>query len=265
MDDGRLNILARGTRPSGCSSARTTSPTRRAWSSSSTRAPRSPTSEAARTARELYRELVGQATDRELERRRAARAGRLRGWPPRWSSASRPSRSCSSCARRTRACGCSRCCCAAAIERLELRRARPGARALQRQGPLRLSAGRAAGRSLAAGGRPAGRSAARTAPVRAGPAAGRRSCRLKRTRPVFVAHVVAAAPSPAAAAATGVLEAGSCRSSWIARACDELRVAQLQRRAAVAVHAAFFVDEQRQARAAAWLPVRVTMNRSGAR
>ena len=74
-----------------------------------------------------------------LDERRAARDGRLRAWPRRSSSAPTPSRSCSSCARRTRACACSRCCCAPRSSGSSSR-ARAGARALERQGPLRLSA-----------------------------------------------------------------------------------------------------------------------------
>ena len=122
-------------------------------------------------------------------------------------------------------------------------RARPGARPLQRQGALRLA------RLLAAGGRPAGRSAARTAQLVQHRRLAAASCRLKRDAAVFVAHAVAEHRPGPPARATGVRRPGPCRSSWIARASTSCGSLELARRVPpLHVHAAFFVDEQRQPR-----------------
>ena len=68
MDDGRLNILVRGTRPFRLIERRDDSPTRRELSSFSSTSHRTPpTGTAERSARALYQDLVMQATDRELE------------------------------------------------------------------------------------------------------------------------------------------------------------------------------------------------------
>ena len=126
---------------SGCSSARTTSPTRPAWSSSLADEPEEPDERGrARSARELYAELVAQATDRELGRPRSSPSSTPTAWPAPSSSSSKPSRSCSSCAPRTPGCGCWRRCCSG--DRAPgAARARAGARAVERQGPLRLTRG----------------------------------------------------------------------------------------------------------------------------
>ena len=112
MDDGRLNILARGTRPFRLLERQDDLPypagvvefldEQRGGARRRGRARRRASS---------TRELVEQATDQRARARTScAELDAYRDGRARSSSAPTPSRSCSSCARRTRACACSRCC-----------------------------------------------------------------------------------------------------------------------------------------------------------
>ena len=158
----------------------------------------------------------------------------------------RPSRSCSSCARRTRACDCSRGCSAPRSSAWSWSSARRRGRART----ARCASASGALPLLRAGGRPAGRPAARTARVCAAPRADAAELSLKRHAAVFVAHAVARTPIPGAAASERCSAGGVVRGLPGSRAPgraggrSDFGVA-----AAVAVHAAFFVDEQRQPRA----------------
>ena len=78
MDDGRLNILVRGTRPFRLLERQDDLPYPAGSRVPRRRTRRSPTPRRRGHARELYAELVEQATDRQLEERRAARRWRLR-------------------------------------------------------------------------------------------------------------------------------------------------------------------------------------------
>ena len=138
MDDGRLNILTRGTRPFRLVERQDDLP----YPAGTVeflgdRAEEPDEAAGARRARRLRRARA------RGDRQRARPRARSRRCPPTsWrrpsSSGSRPSRACSSCARRTRACGSSRGCMRAAHKRLELVDRAAGPRALERQGPLRL-------------------------------------------------------------------------------------------------------------------------------
>ena len=112
MDDGRLNILARGTRPFRLLERQDDLPYPAGVVEFLDDEDEQADAEAAqRRARALRASwssrppTASSATD-ELAAMDAYRMA------ARSSSASTPSRSCSSCARRTRACACSRCCCA---------------------------------------------------------------------------------------------------------------------------------------------------------
>ena len=105
MDDGRLNILARGTRPFRLVERQDDLPYPAGMVEFLTEEVEEIDPQAARSARELYGELVEQATDQRLEEDELSNMDAY-GWPPLWSSGPTPSRSCSSCDRRTPACAC---------------------------------------------------------------------------------------------------------------------------------------------------------------
>ena len=132
----------------------------------------------AQIARELYAELVEQATDKRSERGGAGRARRLHDGGARSSSAPTPSRSCWSCARRTPACACSSCCSGP-------RSSGWSSSSVPRRVPAPTARCASADPTLpaAAGGRSAELPAVRTAPGRAAPWAVLRSCRRSDTLP----------------------------------------------------------------------------------
>jgi Lon protease-like protein len=102
LEHGRLNILARGTRPFRLLARQDHLPYPAGVIEFLDEDDEEIDEDTARSAREHYRELVRQATDREISDEELMELTPT-AWPRPWSSASRPSRSCSSCARRTRA------------------------------------------------------------------------------------------------------------------------------------------------------------------
>ena len=272
MDDGRLNILARGTRPFRLLERQDDLPypagvveflDERGRGARRAR-PRP-------SARELYRELVEQATDRELERRRAGRAGRLRDGRRRSSSSMDAKQELlelrsenarlrllgDAAARRDQAPGADRARAGA--------RAAPTARSASAE---RCSAADAGTSALLGSGRRC------WAVCRTNSASWRRTCgwpaelSLKPTDAVFVAHAVAehrAGPRRE----RGVLGGGSCRSSWIARASTScgslslsLRPPRWRRRCSCTPPSSLTSSVSF---ALAPLPLRCTMNRSARR
>ncbi len=108
-EDGSMDILTRGTAPFRLIERRDDLPYPAGIVEPLADVDEEADPDAARATRESYGELVEQATDRQLSEDELAELDAY-AMAARSSSASTPSRNCSSCARRTRACACSRSC-----------------------------------------------------------------------------------------------------------------------------------------------------------
>ena len=138
MEDGRLNILVRGTRPFRLLERQDDLPYPAGVIEFLDDEGEEPDDELARSARELYRELVRQATDRELEHEELEELDAY-GWRRTVEFAVDAKQELLELRSENARLRLLAALLQEAIERLGARRARAGARALERQGPLRLA------------------------------------------------------------------------------------------------------------------------------